>query len=148
MKETISEINKQIFWHRVSLLWHSTKYICYWIFVIFWLHSPGLLGMYMYLAKSHFSLLSFLCIPMFFFNCRLLAEPIFTETNEKLTLKKNEVRGVIYDKSHLKDLIKKSLSEQLNRLEYNELYNILIDIGIEEERAEEFIDIMKSNDKL
>ena len=146
MKETISTINKQIFWHRLSFLWHSTKYICYWIFVILWVHSPGLLGIY--LAKSHFSLLSFLCIPMFFFNGRLLAEPIFTETNEKLTLKKNEIRGVIYDKSRLKDLIKKSSSEQLNRLEYNELYNILINIGIEEERAEEFIDIMKSNNKL
>ena len=64
---------------------------------------------------------------MLLFNCRLLAEPIFTEMNEKLTLKKNEIRGVIYDKIRLKDLIKKF-------------------IGIEEEQVEEFIfDIKKQN---
>jgi hypothetical protein len=148
MKETITEINKQIFYHRLYLLWHSAKYICYWIFVILWVHSPGLLGMYMYLARSHFYILMFLSVPMFLFNCRLLAEPIFTETNEKLTLKKNEIQSLIYDKIHLKHLIKKSLSEQLNHLEYNELYNILIDIGIEEKNAEELIDIMQSNDKI
>lgn len=146
MKETISEINKQIFWHRVSLLWYNAKYICFWAFVIFWLHSPVLLALC--LSKSIFPLLTVLCMPVFIFNGRLLNEPFFNDTNEKLALKKNEVRSVMYDKIRLKQLVKKSQSEQLDGLEYNELYYIFINIGIEEEKAEEFVNAIKSNNKL
>lgn len=141
MKETLSEINKQIFWHRLGLLWHSAKYICYWISVIFWLHSPFLLAFY--LVKSIFPILALLCVPMFLFNGRLLREAFFTDTDEKLTLKKNEIRSVIYEKACLKKLLKKGETKKLDFFECNELYNILVDAGVDKEEAKELVNKYK-----
>lgn len=126
----ISLINKQLFKYRIKLLLCDIKIVIVVAFLYFWLFSPFLSALY--LAKASLSVLGWLCIIMFYLNIRLLAEDNYTNKwLDKAKAERNKLQYTISEEKHFKYLLKLSLKEKLEHLEYYELRKRLKDIDVD-----------------
>lgn len=143
MRETICTINKQLIGHRIYLLWYNVRIFFHIVYLLFQIFSIPLLGMY--LGISDLNILCGLCLLMFYYNFRMLPKifGVLDDEYNEIKSKRNELRAIICDKVRLKKLLKKSEQKTLDYFERNELYYILIGIGVDEEEAKELVDIMK-----
>lgn len=146
MKKTISAINKQIFWHKLSLLWYYVRFALLCVYVLFIFFAPFAIGICIERMGETMAFLfgwvKWLCYPMYLYNFYALDKNSFIrEEYEKIALRKNKAQDIIYNKKQLKVLFKKSVSEKLDYCECSELCDILNSIGVDanlEDTVEEF----------
>lgn len=144
MKETISKINKQIFWHRLSLLWCYMRFALLFIYVLFIFFSPFAIGICVEkMGKSmsfFFGWIKWLCYPMYLYNFYALEKNSFIRDEyKKISLRANKTRDTMYNKRQLKVLFKKAKQKKLDYFELNEMCYILKDLGVEKITIEDII---------
>lgn len=142
--KTISEINATLFVNRISLYLSYIRFALLFIWIAFVFFSPFAIGICVeYMGDSMhflFGWIKWLSCPMFFYNFYVFDKDDFIKSEyEKIKLKKNEVQNTIYKYKRLKALTKKMATKKLNFFECNQLFEILIGIGVDEQKIDDII---------
>jgi len=120
---------KQLWKFRRMLYWRTVVLGLYVVYIVFWVHAPLLLGMY--LAKTQLPFLAVLSIPLLITNGKFLYREGETPfpSGDRILEERNDLRYLIPRAKDAVDLLKESLKRELSGYETDILTDYLYSIG-------------------